>query len=59
MNTSRSDFDRAREQGPVVTVLRTIFMDGVSPVALYDRLTEGRSGTFLLESAEQGGIWSR
>lgn len=59
MNTSRTEFDLARKKGPVVTVLRSIFMDSVTPPALYDRLTGGRPGTFLLESAEQGGIWSR
>lgn len=59
MNTTRDEFDKARARGPVVTVLRSVFMDSVSPAALYEHLTEGRPGTFLLESAEQGGIWSR
>ena len=59
MTTTRSEFDSARSQGPVVTVLRSVFVDAVSPVALYEHLTDARPGTFLLESAEQGGIWSR
>ncbi len=59
MTTTRSEFDSARAQGPVVTVLRSVFVDSVSPVALYEHLTEAKPGTFLLESAEQGGIWSR
>jgi anthranilate synthase component 1 len=59
MTTTRSEFDSAVQAGPVVTVLRSVFMDGISPVALYSHLTAGRPGTFLLESAEQGGIWSR
>jgi len=59
MDTTRAEFDAARSAGPVSTVLRTVFVDGVSPVALYDHLTGSAPGTFLLESAEQGGIWSR
>ena len=59
MDTTREDFDVARAAGPVTTVLRTVFVDAVSPVALYAHLTESAPGTFLLESAEQGGIWSR
>lgn len=59
MTTSRDEFLAAAERGPVVTVIRSIFVDSVSPVALYSHLTKGQPGTFLLESAEQGGIWSR
>ncbi len=59
MTTTRAEFDAAVAAGPVVTVLKTVFIDGVSPVALYAHLTNGAPGTFLLESAEQGGIWSR
>ncbi|MFM6981804.1 MAG: anthranilate synthase component I [Microbacteriaceae bacterium] len=59
MTTSRSEFNARVADSRVVTVLRSIFVDSVSPAALYDSLTEGRPGTFLLESAEQGGIWSR
>lgn len=59
MTTTRAEFDAARANGPVVTVLRSVFVDSVSPVALYEHLTDAKPGTFLLESAEQGGIWSR
>lgn len=59
MTTTRTEFDVARSNGPVVTVLRSVFIDAVSPVALYEHLTAAAPGTFLLESAEQGGIWSR
>ncbi|CAB4620877.1 unannotated protein [freshwater metagenome] len=59
MTTTRAEFDAAAAAGPVVTVIRSVFVDSVSPVALYSHLTDGRPGTFLLESAEQGGIWSR
>ncbi len=59
MTTTRAEFVAAAAAGPVVTVIRSVFVDSVSPVALYSHITEGRPGTFLLESAEQGGIWSR
>ncbi|MFF2390285.1 anthranilate synthase component I [Agromyces sp. NPDC058104] len=43
----------------VVPVVRELFADGETPVGIYRKLAQGRPGTFLLESAEQGGIWSR
>ena len=43
----------------MVTVLRSLVLDSVSPAALYEKLTDSRPGTFLLESADQDGIWSR
>jgi anthranilate synthase component I len=43
----------------VVPVIRELFADGETPVGIYRKLAKGKPGTFLLESAEQGGIWSR
>ncbi|WP_349898040.1 anthranilate synthase component I [Parafrigoribacterium soli] len=43
----------------VVPVIRELFADGETPVGIYRKLAGGAPGTFLLESAEQGGIWSR
>jgi anthranilate synthase component 1 len=58
--TSRAEFDALVSSGQrVVAVSREVFADGDSPVSLYRRLTDSRPGSFLLESAEQGGIWSR
>jgi len=60
MTTTRADFDAALAAGHlVVPVLRTRFADAETPVGIYRKLAAGRPGTFLLESAEQGGIWSR
>jgi anthranilate synthase component 1 len=42
-----------------VPVIRELFADGETPVGIYRKLAAGKPGTFLLESAEQGGIWSR
>ena len=58
--TSRDDFDaRIAEGHRVVPVIRELFADGETPVGIYRKLAQGKPGTFLLESAEQGGIWSR
>ncbi|HEV7742560.1 MAG TPA: anthranilate synthase component I [Pseudolysinimonas sp.] len=58
--TTRAEFDAAIAAGHrVVPVLREFFADGETPIGVYRKLALGRPGTFLLESAEQGGIWSR
>ena len=58
--TSRADFDASIAAGHrVVPVLRELFADGETPIGVYRKLALGKPGTFLLESAEQGGIWSR
>ena len=58
--TTRADFDARLGDGHrVVPVIRELFADGETPVGIYRKLALGRPGTFLLESAEQGGIWSR
>ncbi|MGH3322270.1 MAG: chorismate-binding protein, partial [Streptosporangiaceae bacterium] len=44
---------------PVVPVVRRLLADGETPVGLYRKLAGGRAGTFLLESAEHGRVWSR
>ncbi len=58
--TTRAEFDAAVAAGHrVVPVLRELFADGETPVGVYRKVADGKPGTFLLESAEQGGIWSR
>ena len=42
----------------VVPLIETIFSGSDAPLAIYDKVTAGKSGTFLLESAEHG-VWSR
>jgi anthranilate synthase component 1 len=58
-STTREEFAQQVASARVVPVIRTLFADALTPVGLYRSLAEGRSGSFLLESAEQGGIWSR
>lgn len=43
----------------VIPVTRTLLADGETPMGVYRKLAAGRSGTFLLESAENGRSWSR
>ena len=57
--TTREQFAAQARAARVVPVIRTLFADALTPVGLYRSLAEGRTGGFLLESAEQGGIWSR
>jgi anthranilate synthase component 1 len=57
--TTRAQFDSLLGGHRVVPVIRELFADGETPVGIYRKLAKGAPGTFLLESAEQGGIWSR
>ena len=57
--TRFEDFTALLAGRRVVPVVRELFADGETPVGIYRKLAGGRPGTFLLESAEQGGIWSR
>ncbi len=59
LTTTRADFDAARSSHAVVPVCREIFADADTPVGIYRKAAASRPGTFLLESAEQGGVWTR
>ncbi len=43
---------------PVTPVIRRLFADSETPMGLYRKLSRG-PGSFLLESADQAGKWSR
>jgi anthranilate synthase component 1 len=43
----------------VIPICRRMMCDDLTPIGLYQALAGGRPGTFLLESAEQGGVWTR
>lgn len=43
----------------LVPVFRRVFVDVETPLGLYRKLSGGRRGSFLLESAEPGSGWSR
>ncbi|MBK0421477.1 anthranilate synthase component I [Leucobacter sp. CSA2] len=59
LTTTRAAFDAAREAHAVIPVCREVFADGDTPVGIYRKAAASRPGTFLLESAEQGGVWTR
>lgn len=58
-STTASQFAALIGEHRVIPVIRELFADGETPVGIYRKLAAGQPGTFLLESAEQGGIWSR
>ena len=43
----------------VIPVWQKVFADNETPLTLYRKLAKNKVGTFLLESAEHGGTWSR
>jgi len=57
-NLSSEEFKAIAETGTVVPIYIKVFGGTDTPVGIYEKLSAGRSGTFLLESAEQG-VWSR
>ncbi len=58
VHPSRAEFAGLVGQQPVVAVTRRLLADGETPVGVYRKLA-GKAGSFLLESAEHGGVWSR
>ncbi|MER7070152.1 anthranilate synthase component I [Terrabacter sp. NPDC000476] len=49
----------ALEHRRVIPVVRRVLADAETPVGVYRKLAQDAPGTFLLESAEHGGVWSR
>ncbi len=53
---SREQFHELADAGyRVIPIVRRLLADSLTPVGFYERLAGGRSGTFILESAEYGG----
>ncbi|MHB1063151.1 MAG: anthranilate synthase component I [Georgenia sp.] len=53
------EFREMAAERRVIPVVRRLLADDVTPVGLYRQLAGGRPGTFILESAEHDGAWSR
>ena len=53
------DFREHAKSNNVIPVYRKLIADGETPVNIYKKLAQNKAGTFLLESAEHGGVWSR
>lgn len=59
-DTTIIDFSQLVSEGhKVIPLTRSLFADAETPISIYRKLAAGVPGSFLLESAEQGGIWSR
>ena len=57
-DTTLEEFLAAARTRTVTPVVRRLFADSETPMGLYRKLSTG-TGSFLLESADQGGKWSR
>jgi len=53
------EFRELAKKNNVIPVTRKLLADGETALSLYRKLAQERPGTFLLESAENGKIWSR
>ncbi|MDY3689640.1 MAG: anthranilate synthase component I, partial [Bifidobacterium pseudolongum] len=50
---SREQFRTLADEGyRIIPIVRRLLADSITPVGFYERLANGRSGTFILESAE-------
>jgi len=56
---SLDTFETLAQDRRVIPVVRRLLADGETPLGLYRKLSASAPGTFLLESAEHGGRWSR
>lgn len=53
------EFRNYAKDNNVIPVYRRVLVDSETPLGLYKKLAKNNPGTFLLESAEHGGAWSR
>lgn len=53
------EFREFAKNNNVIPVYRKLLADGETPLNIYKKLAKNQPGTFLLESAEHGGVWSR
>lgn len=59
ISPSLEEFRELAQDRRVIPVNLRVLVDHLTPIAVYDRLAGGRPGTFLMESAAAGGVWSR
>ena len=57
-NLDKASFSALAKPGLVVPIFLKVFGGNETPVGIYEKVSANKSGTFLLESAEQG-VWSR
>lgn len=56
---SREEFLELATQRRVIPVVRRVLSDELSAIGVYRQLADGKSGSFILESAEHDGSWGR
>lgn len=56
---SRHEFLALAAEHRVIPVTVRLLADGHTPLSIYRALADGRPGSFLLESAAPGAVWSR
>lgn len=59
ISPSREQFRALAEDRRVIPVVRQLLADDETPLGVYRKLAGSRTGTFILESAENGRSWSR
>jgi anthranilate synthase component 1 len=59
ISLTREQFHALAPHRRVIPVVRKVLADAETPVGVYRKLAGDRTGTFLLESAENGRSWSR
>ncbi|MEN9731566.1 MAG: hypothetical protein RL488_876, partial [Actinomycetota bacterium] len=57
-NFAFEDIEKLAKSHKVLPLIETLFSGTETPVGLFQKLCGTRTGTFLLESADQG-VWSR
>lgn len=55
---SLAEVEKLASQFRIIPITYTLFSGNETPLAIFEKLTDGRPGSFLLESADQG-VWSR
>ncbi|WP_026551784.1 anthranilate synthase component I [Arthrobacter sp. H20] len=59
ISPSLAEFRELANERRVVPVHLKVLADAHTPIAIYRKLADGQPGTFLMESAAVGGVWSR
>ncbi|MCC9193318.1 anthranilate synthase component I [Arthrobacter sp. zg-Y916] len=59
ISPSLEEFRAVAADRRVVPVRLKVLADAHTPIGIYRKLTGGEAGTFLMESAATGGVWSR
>ena len=58
LNTTLEQALALAKDHKVIPVIRTLFAGNETPLSIFEKLAAGKTGSFLLESAEQG-VWAR